>query len=814
MDIDVDVRYWKAEYSPKSFNGLSHHLEECVQLIKETFSQAIVNLERDSYGEHKGTLDLVDKSVKMCEILTSAKLYSTVESQGETESKKHKRLRLLSQYQIVEEFHQFVNSLFVEFLNILAEKFSFRSNPNCDDSIPSVLIDEYFKLELIFYDSLKDIRQITDYVYLNYPQIGKETLGELIIDDYYYKLFVISVQRFWGTKFNKVVGYFFDGYNFGPIYELTKWDELKSFKIGNFLRSIIKNNLMIDGMSPIEFYEKNLFDNAYINHENKSLNEFYLELNHRLILQARLAWHIDSALIHLSTQIILRRNFYDKSNLTLVLKKLIESTEFLLSMEVGNPRSKGSTELFSIIYKFYENLNELDLLKEIIKSTLFNSIYLSLKSEGKNFQANTKFLYVITRFLYFSRTIPKQKLKIKQEGYSLDFEPNSMTRFIKDEYSKIIGGDFKIIELYQKLCQNRLKNSQESFEIPLDDYDNMLFISMYCLEIDTVYIENHLKYLFRKFIMSGSTFWHSESTSDFEKKLLYTYEQISLKRSNEDIISSFIDELETSCDIGKKYFSYAFKKNPKATLQLELVPIVLKKDKIPITFPAEPNQKPRLPPTLESRWLEFENYYKSNYNDKHNLHFEYSLHHCEVSSPYILPNGEYLTFQLTLYQSLLLDLFNEKNEISIEMASKELIIDINTVRISMQSFLDCRLVKETINGNFEINDSYEPDLRRVKENKLRIGLPKATTIASNSRPKRPLKNNLHKEGSSSQWKLELLSLCIVRSLKGQSDGVDYDTLFRKVEKQYHGVSIGEFKEALNRVLTERSINQKDERFFY
>lgn len=126
----------------------------------------------------------------------------------------------------------------------------------------------------------------------------------------------------------------------------------------------------------------------------------------------------------------------------------------------------------------------------------------------------------------------------------------------------------------------------------------------------------------------------------------------------------------------------------------------------------------------------------------------------------------------------------------------------------LKSFLNYKIVTRDSENSYKINDNFQPDLRKVKNGKLRVVLPRNASMQS-SNTTNGKSSSAHHEGSNSQWTQELLKACITRSVKGEKEGLGYDRLFETVKQQIKGFSVGEFKDALAKLLRDKFIT-KDE----
>lgn len=346
--------------------------------------------------------------------------------------------------------------------------------------------------------------------------------------------------------------------------------------------------------------------------------------------------------------------------------------------------------------------------------------------------------------------------------------------------------------------------------------------------------------IFRKTILQ------SDQNSPFIKDILPVYkdglielfkERIVTNVSREDEIqyrdqyqpykSQFFQVTEVMADLRIKYASFlSFYENIEAAVKFGkeynennnnlFFPLIFDRERIPKGF-QQPNNELKnnfiLPQEMDDAWNKFLcNYHKNKVENSDTSMKElcpmWNLHHCEVESTYVIPDGCSLTFELTLFQTCVLILFNECDHLTLQVIAERTNLAHKDLLPILKSFLNYKILIKDNNNTYCINENFKPDLKKVKNGKLRVVLPRNTSMqSSNTGDSRS--SSAHHEGSNYQWTQELLRACITRSIKSERDGLSYDHLFETVKRQIKGFSVGEFKDALAELLRDKFIT-KDE----
>ena len=142
----------------------------------------------------------------------------------------------------------------------------------------------------------------------------------------------------------------------------------------------------------------------------------------------------------------------------------------------------------------------------------------------------------------------------------------------------------------------------------------------------------------------------------------------------------------------------------------------------------------RLPDELQRQWNQFLEFYRgeTRNGDVKRLTPAYHLQHCEVSTPFKLPpNGETLLLELTLHQTLVIGTFNDNETVSFDQILKQTGINETSLSLVLKSFTNVGLLRRS-GTTYRFNPEYQPDLRKVVHNKIRIPLPKSSGSSSGS----------------------------------------------------------------------------------
>lgn len=319
-------------------------------------------------------------------------------------------------------------------------------------------------------------------------------------------------------------------------------------------------------------------------------------------------------------------------------------------------------------------------------------------------------------------------------------------------------------------------------------------------------------FFFRELVMKGQKFiklfkyWHLLPARLVNNLSSY------YSKSDEIIgLTTLINEIH---DLNKWSSSYKTIKSSDIACDI----IILQGSKYNDMFSENESTSIVLPYEIEKKWRNVLKYYQENTKNgtMKSIRPAYQLQHCEVSSPYKTSDGEPITFGLTLYQTCVLNEFNNETQLSFNELHIRTKIEKQTLQTVLKSFVAVGLMIKN-DAYVTLNDNYAPDPSKIKDGKVIIPLGKTILKQNSSATSRSSSNNHieHPEGLSSQWKQELLRAAITRTLKVSSPPeVADNALMDAVKEQVHGCSVGEYKDAMKTLLRDKFIAKHNEEYIY
>ncbi|SCU86921.1 LADA_0E01024g1_1 [Lachancea dasiensis] len=287
------------------------------------------------------------------------------------------------------------------------------------------------------------------------------------------------------------------------------------------------------------------------------------------------------------------------------------------------------------------------------------------------------------------------------------------------------------------------------------------------------------KSLFRRILLMGQDYLkHMDHSFNLEKVVLDELELYGTPGNSLPELSRLRRDLEQSKSLQQEFCE-------KSTSLVEFVPLVFERKNVPMNFLETPNPDVKLPPTLQLLWNRFQSFYQKSDNKSilKPLILQNALHHLEVQTFFKLPDGSPLVLEVTLLQASLLEIFNSKEEVNLDLLISTLDVTANQAKLTIQSFRDVDLLKET-EGTFYINNDFKPDVRKLKNGRLRI----VHRMAHRSISDQTFRMVSKQEDTT--WLRDLLRAKIVGLLKQNKEGITFDALRRSVEKKTPA-SVGE-----------------------
>ncbi|CAR26410.1 ZYRO0B09020p [Zygosaccharomyces rouxii] len=715
--------------------------------------------------------------------LTQLKVYEPVENDeysGSSSGGGRKRLQLVNQS---------------KFISNLCEMLFMKLNTFTDDYVKHILnligdLDSTYNLQRlmlywkhissIYRESTIMLTELYEYVRHNFPQVKRnlDTFADITT-----MLLINFFQSHMGSKFVNLIEVF--------VNNGRSENHLDTKISGSFLKKLYHHNVLIDKDRDQHFQD---FYFEYLSKyvENKvviPMNIDYMKnLKKQLELNAKLTLSISPTMIEKANDIFLQHTILKAETASQLMEVEKDNIKFysVKAPERYFPFPKENFSLLKIAFESRGRTMELERVFKKLSRKLLKRAHPDLER-------------------LFSEAC---KLILLVSGY-----PN-FGAISREEITKILGGPLNTMELYVRFCESSIRKVNRDKNLR-DHYvgSPSIFQAPILLEINAAVLDLYSRSLFRRAIMQGanSVLKSLKDPDSLEFQLINFFRDIYGT-------SSEFRNLEATTEIVLKafYLNSSFEQSSSNKNKF-IQPLVFEKKMVPEIYQRGDNEDIVLPPELVESWEEFMKHFNST--DKKpelkKVHPVHHLQHCEVSTPYKLKSGKGLSLELTLYQTCLLSLFNDYEELEFNEIMSKLRMTKSTLDVVLKSFTDVGLLILQGNTKYTLNKNYSPDKRKIKDGKLRIPLlrPISSSGRSDSNGSVVISSQ-HHEGHSSQWKQELLKACIVRSLKGESNGLNLPELFNKVESQLRGISIGEFKDALDKILKDRFIRYRNDRYLY
>ncbi|CCE66102.1 hypothetical protein TPHA_0O01340 [Tetrapisispora phaffii CBS 4417] len=731
--------------------------------------------------------------------LCSFKLYEPLviqiekekENEGEdlSESKRLKKLRLVKQHSVIQTVWTTVVNELKHYSSTITSSLDNMRNTIDDENLDSVYhnIIQIFKMLMDYYENVKDIIK---FFHFNYPTVIQDEfplqLDEL---EYYQNIALAPLFLEHGDKVRTGFTKWFLSANSAANFQYSKLQL-------EFMKYLYRSNPILQGEPFTECLNTCIlsFANEIINDIQNNQDDSTNGLNiiitglKKLVL---ICWPLGKDIIPIVTEFYIENTLLKEYTAASIIRRCVENCDI---------KDSGDQIIYKTILECFLDRDLEDLLKDEISYAFEDSLKYIFESV-KNYSSIKYFIMAVKYINFISNsTIETEKVKF-----------SSFSRIIRESIFNFLGGDIKVVEKYQKLISLRMKGlSTTHFQLASEDMDTLLCKIPYFLQFDKSFLLDHSNYLFRRIVMSGPRTLNDLSQNSFEHNLLKTYDEIYQHNDDATGFLNFSLDMRGACSMANEYMNLHGEE-----IDLALVPMVFAKKSVPKIFQnTNIDQDIIIPDRFKESWNTFSSFYKAkDKNEYKTLHQMYSLHHCEVETFYKLPNGENLTFQLTLYQTLILEKFNELDELTVNHIRITLNMTVDTVLIILQSFLNIHLIKASDKDTYILNNNYSPDLKKVKNSRLRIQLPK-TTSSINQKDTHKLKTLKNREGNLSLWKLELIKAAIVRTVKTHPDRLQFDELIDIVNKQVHDYSVGEFKDALYKTVLDGAIRQEEHYYIY
>lgn len=712
--------------------------------------------------------------------LTQMKVYKPVDSSEFGSPIGRKLLHLVNQGKVISILWGVLRSKIYDLANKVVGCYLDKAGDSA--SKMTNLVTSWDEMHTNYKDFMTLVLPLLEYVHINFPIVVKEIPKGLTVFDYTEVLLVQTLKEKLHSDFICFLETFLD------IYRST--DHLTNGNLNSEmpLTLMYKYKITIDGESNIsaeDFY----FDNVTRYVEDKvhiPLNIFYFtDLIDHLERNAQITGMISAMLIEHANDIFIRNTIL-KKDVTIHLIELFKGC-IPLSTILEDPHVLIKEQFQHILVAYMSRSMDIEfeeLYREIIRDNLTNGSN-KRRDYEKPFAEACKLILIAD-------------------------EDKRVKSVAKEEVVRALGGSINVMERYLKLCEADIRRSNQEFLCDATEIPQVFSVTLsipLLLSLTPVFLNLYSRSLFRRAIIHGPSiietlkdprFLEFHLLSLFKKNYGYTSEYHNLDNLKEEIIKS-----------SKLALKFEQEEWDESNL---MSPLVFEKKMIPMLSKEDHIENHILPKQLEESWDKFVDFYRRADTKAafKKLHPIYHLQHCEVDTPYKLRDGKNLTLDLTFYQTCVLSLFNDFDLLGFDEILTKLQLKKSTLQEVLTSFTDIGLLTLQ-NDRYSLNDSFSADRKRIKDGKLRIPLSRPATRQSKGSV---VATSLHREGHSSQWKQELLKACIVRSVKGERDGLNYDALFKKVESQIQGISVGEFRDALNKSRNDNFITQENDIYMY
>lgn len=763
--------------------------KELINRLEQLFQQACNICNRGTHYKEEldseAFVDLFENSRENKQImrtLTQLKVYEPVESD---EFHGGKRFQLVNQNRVISTIWAMLRDKLKELTsNYISNVFNLSGDVGTTTNMRDLFVI-WDRILATYHDAIAIVLPLLEYLTENYPLITKEIPKAYTVLDYSNKLLVESIKNQLGPAFVTFLEASLDYPRFQKDHNTSP------LKCESPLALMNKYNIPVGDNSAQtvkDFYFNYLSD--YVRNEiSIPLDIHYLKnLINFLRQNSLLTGAISPTLIENANDIFLQYTILEPDTAAQIIEILKTNLPLRYSSKLYP--FGALVENFQWIDIAFESRAKTIQLEEIYRRVVQRNLQATYPDPGKLFNEMCKLMLLADK---------KTKFRL----------------IALTEMTKCLGGTLNVMEFYIRLCESSIRRTNRlQTENFVDSYSNSaaVFYAPTLFHISSAILSLYSRSLFRRAIMQGaslimSSLWDTKSLENniltfFKSQYGTTTEFHNLEATQEIIYKA--SKMQSS-----------FEQNASRKSKL-MSPLVFEKKMVPAIYQESTNEDVTLPKELVEAWNEFTEYFRTA--DKKakmkKLHLVYHLQHCEIATPYKLKNGRRLTFELTLYQTCLLSLFNDVEMLEYEEILTKLQMTEETLFTVLKSFTDVGLL--VANGEkYILNKNYTPDKKRIKDGKLRIPLSKSSGFSDmKKQTKALLANSQHHEGHSSQWKQELLKACIVRSLKGERYGLNLAALFRKVEEQIQGISMGEFKDALKKVLKDKFITCNNDLYVY
>ena len=500
---------------------------------------------------------------------------------------------------------------------------------------------------------------------------------------------------------------------------------------------------------------------------------------------------------------------------------------------------------FGIFYLTFLSRSKTSVLDSIITDIVYEEIIQNYKPEDK-----TCFVSIFDNLMYQVLFFSNVNLTKVFENNHLDncnnISRENQVKCIQESYIKVFVNESNLCQAIVQYIILKGKSLSslalpEEYNLYLSKFTSVLESILKNLFISSSIIMLYSEALFRYILMNYSNLFKSMTVDGSNQSRMIEY--------IESVISLFEKVYKNDCKPLTLMWRH-FKENIAKVSDLHktnsnlknFYPLILPQLDIPEMYQRINDENSlkniRLPGKIREMWEKFEKDYKEVIlkNGEHKVvHPLYGLQYCSVETPFMREDGTPLLLELTLYQTCVLNEFNEADKISFRDLVERLQMDGANVKGILNSFLNVGVIKMNKDKTFSVNEEFKADERKMKNGTLRVAMGKrlrkplgesSHAVTDNGNNEEGMKdsenregrseewNEGHHEGLSSVWKREVIKACIVRTVKshvGRDEGISEEDLLEECLPQLlQGTSVGEFKDALTSAVRERYIKRNND----
>ena len=686
-----------------------------------------------------------------------------------------------------------------------------------------------------FWDILRVLLPIIEYIYLNYPNVSQKYVSRNnTLHNYFNKKFHNAMKN----KLNETDHSYEDCLKYciqGLLNEGTFNDTFR--RMDTPLRFAYLFKETIEGKPIREYVFKQCRKDTLSKHKllfrkgevlYDTIQTFVQFLSRDLAIKVTVASMFSPTWMEPIKNMIVETTLMNKNIVSRYYYFFRDSFNF--SENDDNDKSQnGYMGIFRFAFLTRGKTKELD---QICSDIIYDEISKLYNASDKTSLIKV-FGTLFFQIKFFSRIKPVEENVCTCSEQCVCYSENG-PEYIRRAYIKLFGNETNLVQAIVTYIQT-IEKSYIQDSIDLKFFFSNFKLLLKRLSIPSIITSLYSKHLFRYILMNYNSLIESnmlnlDDTMHFISNIVMIFNDvytdsvhnlISMWRNFEDIVMRVSKAKEEYNDFR------------------DFNPLILPQLDIPEMYQRINDENSlknvRLPGKIREMWEKFEKDYKEVIlkNGEHKVvHPLYGLQYCSVETPFMREDGTPLLLELTLYQTCVLNEFNEADKISFRDLVERLQMDGANVKGILNSFLNVGVIKMNKDKTFSVNEEFKADERKMKNGTLRVAMGKrlrkplgesSHAVTDNGNNEEGMKeaenregrseewNEGHHEGLSSVWKREVIKACIVRTVKshvGRDEGISEEDLLEECLPQLlQGTSVGEFKDALTSAVRERYIKR-------